>query len=227
MNIESDYVPYNAEPTSLFATVDDRLAAMNLCLACLGRAGVSTPDTSNVDAKMASAEVDRVSYQVQHNGGAGWWFNRENNWTLKPDVNGDIYVPNNVLTAIASKVGTSPIRGITIRNKRLYDTVKHSYDLRKRLGTGSIEMDFVMNLPYEELPPSAKMFIAYRAAFNFSGQQEFDANKLAIVSKTMDEAKIDMDSEESSQQSNNYWEQNPFMSTVEVMVGPSTGRLYR
>lgn len=204
-----------------FTQIDTRLAAINLCLAVLGRAGVADASSPNVDAQMASREVDRVSYQTQHKGGAGWWFNRENSWILKPNQDGMIVLPNNVLSVLVARCGTQPIRGFTYRGDKLYDTVTHSFDLRDRLnqlGSDSLNLDLVLQLPYEELPPSAKMFIAYRAAYNFSGQQEFDANKLQVLQLTMQESQADMEAEENSQQSNNYWEQSGTMNMFADMA---------
>lgn len=210
---------YMPETQFNFSRIDTRLNAMNLCLACLGRAGVANADSTNVDAQMASREIDRVSYISQQNGGQGWWFNRENNWEFTTDINGYIYVPNNVLFMKAARIGTRTVRDYAIRGGRLYDMKNHTFDLRTRLGNDPLKVDLVMQLPYEHLPPSAKMYIAYRAALNFSGQQEFDPNRLQLVDRSVTEAKIDMDREELHQQDHNYYRENSNMQLLEMMAG--------
>lgn len=210
-----------------FVKIDTKLEAINLCLAGLGRSGVATTDTTNVDANMASREIDRVSYGIQNNGGNGWWFNRESNWLFKPnEYTGEISIPNNVLSLITSRIGSTSVRDLTIRGNRVYDLVEHTFDLRIRFGEDNISFDFITLLPFDELPPTAAMAISYGAAASFMAQQEFDQGRMAVISQSAGMYLMQLQMENTGQLQSNYWEQNPMANIFASEVGNDTTLYY-
>lgn len=208
-----------------FRDMSTRLQAINLSLAMLGRTGVPSEDSRDVDAQDASIELDRVSHTFQLNNGHGWWFNREPNWRMVPDANGCIFVPNNTLSMIADGDNMTRNRGLTIRGNRVYDLVNHSFDMRHRTD-GDIYFDFIVNLPFDQLPPSAKMYAAYRAAFNFAGTKEFDAKRLQITQASVQEMYQMVQSEDVSQTKFNLFLDNDTMRGMESMNSAGSGHIF-
>lgn len=143
---------------------DTKLDAVNLCLAGIGREPVPELDTPDLDAAMAINIIDRVAQETQHNGGKGWWFNVEKGWDLHLDEKtGEVKIPN----AAISILDTQPCQrvlgsNLSIRGNRVYDTNRHTYDLR-HLHPTYITFTLIMLLPFEELPMSAKTAISWRA----------------------------------------------------------------
>lgn len=211
-----------------FVRIDTKLEAINLCLAGLGRSGIATTDTTNVDANMASREIDRTSYGLQNNGGNGWWFNKEDDWLLEPNqYNGEIKVPNNVLALIASRCGRQSIRKLAIRGDRIYDLKEHTFDLRVRFGTEKkISFDFVTLLDFDELPPTAAMAVSYAAAMTFMAQQEYDQGRMSVISQSAQTYLMQLQMENAGQQQANYWEQNPMANILAAEVGNDTSLYY-
>lgn len=210
-----------------FTGFDTMLSAITACLSAMGRVGVPTSDSNNIDARMAVAEINRQSFAIQNKGEKGWWFNREMNWEFTPNDKGYIYVPNNTLSMLAARVGTTVTRGLTIRNKQIYDTVEHTYDLRVRFGSEPIKFDLVLILPFIELPPTAQMAIAYKAAAMYAGKQEFDQGREQAVNfPEAERAMFDLEQAESHQSQHNYWEQSGTMGMFEAGINDPIGSNY-
>ena len=127
----------------------------------------------------AKAVLSEVSRAVQKK---GWHFNTEVAFELAPTVSErEIQVPANVL-----KIDTvHPDKGVDVvhRGTRLYDRANHTYEFER-----SVRVDMVVALPFEELPESARYYIAVRAArvfqartvgaeslYRFTAQDETDA----------------------------------------------------
>lgn len=215
------------EKDTNFTGFNTMLAAINNCLSAMGRVGVPTSDSNNIDARMAVAEVERQNFKIQSNGEKGWWFNREYNWEFTPDDNGYIYLPNNTLSMLAARIGNKVTRNLVIRNKRLYDTEKHTYDLRVRFGTEAINFDLIVILPFIELPPTAQIAISYAAAAAYAGKQEFDQGREQAVNypeaaRTM----MQLEQAEVHNSQNNYWEQNGTMLEFESGINDPLGSNY-
>lgn len=208
-----------------FRDVSTRLQSINLSLAMLGRTGVPSEDSTDTDAQDASVSLDRVCYTFQLNNGHGWWFNREPHWRMTPDTDGFIFVPNNILSMIAEGDNFERNRGLTIRGSRIYDLVNHSYDMRHRT-SGDIYFDFIVNLPFNELPPSAKMYASYRAALNFTGTKEFDANRLQITQASVQEMYQMIHSEDVAQTKFNLYLDNDTMRGMESQNAVGAGRTF-
>lgn len=130
-----------------------KLDAVNICLSSMGEPEVNSLDGVAVDAQMAASLIDETSMSVQ---AQGWHWNREV-YKLSPDNNGNIVLPAN--TARIDSVNRSKTVDVVQRGTRLFDVGNNTF-----VFTEPVEVEIYVILPYEELPLSAKQYIAIRAA---------------------------------------------------------------
>lgn len=161
-------------------TPTTELEAVNLMLSVIGESPLSSlTDVGLVDAVLARQVLSEVSRTVQS---TGWHFNTETDYPLTPELfTGFIQVPLNCL-----KVDTTGVdRDVDVvhRGTRLYDRTNHTYAFTK-----SLKATLVLVLPFDELPETARYYIAVRAArvfqartvgsdtlYQFSAKDEQDA----------------------------------------------------
>jgi hypothetical protein len=103
--------------------------------------------------------IDEVSHAVQSE---CWQFNTEKDYPFTPDGDGNIVIPDNVLTIDVHNIyNKDPI----IRDGRLYDKVDHTYEWDE-----AIEADVVWFFDFEDLPEVFKQYITIRAANLYAGR---------------------------------------------------------
>lgn len=132
-----------------------RLQAVNTMLSCIGEPPINALNSQRADSKIAEQILDEVSREIQS---YGWHFNSEYGVTMSPDTSGYIYVSDNIV-----RVDTDPNKytelDIVQRGDRLYDKVSNSY-----VFGGSIEVNQIVMLDFEDLPEPARRYIMIRAA---------------------------------------------------------------
>ncbi|WP_316172973.1 hypothetical protein [Bradyrhizobium sp. SZCCHNRI2049] len=129
-----------------------KLKAVNICLSAMGEPVINSLDDAAIDAQMASDIVDETSESVQT---IGWYWNTETH-TLAPDVTGQIILPDNTI-----RVDPLDIRlgNIVQRGLKLFNT-----DTSTFIFTNPIKLRFSVLLEFDDLPLTAKQFIAIRSA---------------------------------------------------------------
>ncbi|TPI67595.1 phage tail protein [Mesorhizobium sp. B3-1-3] len=171
------------------------LEAINEILATSAESPVSTLEENQViDASLAMNTLRATSVEVQT---IGWNFNREDGVPLTPDQNGEVILPPNVLKVDTS--GESASTNAVQRGQRLYDRGNRTYQF-----TGTVTVDWVLGLDYEELPSTARLFIMIRAArkyqdryfgdqatHSYSAQDELNA-RAAMMQEEIDSADPNM-----------------------------------
>ena len=132
-----------------------RLQAVNTMLSCIGEPPINSLSSQRADSKIAEQILDEVSREIQS---YGWHFNSEYGVTMSPDTSGYIYVSDNIV-----RVDTDPNKytelDIVQRGDRLYDKVSNSY-----VFGGSIEVNQIVMLDFEDIPEPARRYIMIRAA---------------------------------------------------------------
>jgi hypothetical protein len=143
-------------------TPTTELEAINLMLSVIGESPLSSlDDTTVVDAVLARQVLSEVSRTVQT---TGWHFNTEIAFPLLPEVpSSEIPVPPNCLRV--QTVYPDDLTDAVHRGSRLYDRLNHTYQFSKGL-----KVDMVVLLPFDELPETARHYIAVRAARVFQGR---------------------------------------------------------
>lgn len=144
------------------------LEAVNECLENIGQAPVSTLSGAiGVDAQIALNFVRKVTRELQSK---GWYWNIEKNFKLTPTVDGDILLPSNTLSV--DTTGIDRDRDLVQRGRRLYDRDNHRYTFTK-----PVTVELTVGLPFEELPETARRYIALRAARLFQDRVEGQADQ--------------------------------------------------
>lgn len=147
----------------MLLTATTELEAVNECLENIGNAPVSTISGNlGVDTQIALNFVRKVSRELQS---AGWYWNSDYNYPLTPNVDGDIILPQNLL-AIDSD-GDDADRDVVWRGTRLYDRENRTHTF-----TSPIRVKMTRLFAFEELPETARRYIALRAARLFQDRIE-------------------------------------------------------
>lgn len=206
--------------SSSYDMIDTKLQAVNLCMRAIGREGVDSLDSGDLDAEDAAKVIDMVSQRIQYHRGGGRWFNREPNWNLAPDENGEVVLPSNCLVVLQCfALGNRKIP-MTMRNGRLYSTWNHTFDMRGHVNSdGRIRLTLVMMLPFDHLPSSVMQAIAYQAACEFIVNKDPDQIRLATHQQIAQQLLMDIQSEESAQKKTNMFVHNPTQRLFGVMAG--------
>ncbi|ARB10955.1 tail tubular protein A [Pectobacterium phage POP72] len=203
-----------------FDMISTKLDAVNLCMRSIGIAGVDSMDSGDLDAEDASKIIDVVSTRIQYNRGGGWWFNREPNWIITPDTNGEVSLPNNTLSVLQCYAFNDRKVPMTIRAGKLYSTWNHTFDMRSHVNRdGAIRLTLAVMLPFEHLPPSAMQAIAYQSAAEFISSKGADSTKMATNMQLAQQAIMDLQTEQSMQKRTNMFVHNPTQQAFGIGAG--------
>lgn len=138
------------------------LDAVNLMLQVIGESPLSSLSDSTVVYSVTAQQIlNEVSRAVQTR---GWHFNIEKSFPLLPNLTTkEILVPLNCLRVdtVVPDDGVDAVH----RGTRLYDRQNHTYQFNKGL-----KVDMVVFLPFEELPETARYYIAVKAARVFQAR---------------------------------------------------------
>lgn len=143
-----------------------KTTAVNIILSNIGQAPLTSLNTSNPLAQLASGMIDEVSHSLQSE---GWVFNTEQDVKFYPDsTTKHIEIPTNVLSL--DRTEWSVIEPVIRR--RPADTVQKLYD--KRNHTFEFEdtqyLKVIYYFDFEDLPEVFKQYIAIRAANLFANR---------------------------------------------------------
>lgn len=215
---ESDVTSLMSE--AAFNIIDSKLEAVNVCMRAIGREGVDSLESGDLDAEDANKIIDIVSQRFQYNQGNGWWFNREPNWNLTPDSNGEVNLPNNALAVLQCYGLNDKKIPMTMRAGKLYSTWNHTFDLRSHVNRdGNIRLTLVMMLPFEHLPTSVMQAITYQAACEFIVSKDADKTKLQTHQVIASQLLTSVQAEQSAQKRLNMLVHNPTQAQFGVMAG--------
>jgi hypothetical protein len=136
------------------------LEAVNMCLAAIGESPVNTlSNTGLADVASARAKLLEFSRTVQS---TGWAFNTEEQFPLSRAADGTITAPLSALKVSIDRTVSSA--QVALRGSKLYDKANHTY-----LFTSDLKATVVLFLDWDELPQTARQYIAVCAARSFQG----------------------------------------------------------
>jgi hypothetical protein len=201
-----------------------RLDAINSCLAGVGLQPVASEDDTDLDAATASATIDRVTNELL---GAGWWFNREDNWKLAPEPStGEIPLAANVMQI--EPTGTNKYCKLVIRSRKVYDMTAHTFNLVNTAedfgDEGYLSFTFIVSLSFEDIPPLAKAAITTKARRLFAQDTEVDATRWNFQIRDDAEAMKLLHIEEARSRKGNYLKDNPTAATNIQIIGGYNSR---
>lgn len=144
-------------------TPTTELEAVNECLENIGQAPVSTISGDlGVDAQIALNFVRKVNRELQSK---GWHWNTEKNYPLTPNGDRDILLPSSTLAVDTD--GDDRDRDLVQRGVRLWDRDEHTFRFDK-----PVRVRITFALPFEEIPETARRYIAMRSARIFQNRVE-------------------------------------------------------
>lgn len=136
------------------------LEAVNMCLAAIGESPVNTLiSTGLADVASARAKLTEFSRTIQS---TGWAFNTELNYPLMRGSDGTITAPLNTLSISTDANVTDAL--ISQRGQNIYDKKNHTY-----IFTNDLKVNIILFLDWDELPQTARQYIAISAARSFQG----------------------------------------------------------
>lgn len=150
-----------------------RAQIINHMLRTLGEGGVNDAMSLHPTVQLCNATLDVVSSEVQ---GRGWWFNKEFNLNLMPDNHGEVIVPPDALDMTirgVQNMGPDDKTRLVRRDNRIYDNVKHTYELGH-----AVTVDVTMLLAIDDLPSAAQSYIQHKAAETVFLDEDGDVQKL-------------------------------------------------
>ena len=127
---------------------------------------------ANPDVAIALNTLREVSREVQSE---GWTFNKEFDYTLTPNSNNEIVIPDNMLQVdlnISSKRSGNRQFDSVNRGGKLYDRIKHTY----KWTAANVKADILWYFEWENIPDPIQAFIVARAAAIFSSRTMGDTN---------------------------------------------------
>lgn len=145
-----------------------RLDVVNDMLAGLGELPVNALDEGHPMVPTAIRVLDIANAREQTK---GWWFNRELT-DLVPDTDGFIYLPNDTLKVAPQSRTVNVVQ----RGRRLYKPYDTSAS-NKYVFDKTMRMWLVREVPFDDLPASASMFISYSSQIDFMKSYEADPQK--------------------------------------------------
>ena len=131
------------------------LEAINTMLSTIGESPVNAvEDTGNVDVVIARQILQTVSREVQ---ARGWHFNTEKNYTITPDSEGYLVLPNTILKV--DTVYPDSSKDVVVRGSKLYDRKNHTYVFKD-----AVKVEMTVLLTFDELPEVARNYVTIRAS---------------------------------------------------------------
>ena len=156
------------------------LDAVNMMLAAIGSApvntlaGVVSPDVAIARQLLTDARRKMLL--------RGWAFNTQRGVTIAPDDTGRIPVDTNILRIDLSPVhsgSTDPVQ----RGAWLFDRTSNSFTF-----SGSIVVDLLLDLPWDDLPEVARAYTAASAAEMLAHSTAADPQRVAGAQRATYEA---------------------------------------
>lgn len=151
-------------PIILPPDLTDRTKAVNVLLQAIAEAPISDLETTeSVEVAGADALLSEITNTVLSE---GWHFNREEEWPLSPDINGNIILPTNCLWVGRAywRANGADIK-VVERGRKLYNRQDRTYEF-----DSPVCVDMVLLLAWEEVPEYARRYITMRAAKQFQGR---------------------------------------------------------
>jgi hypothetical protein len=139
-------------------TQTTELGAVNMMLASIGERPVNNlSDSQRFDVARAVSTLNEINVIVQTR---GWWYNEEKEVVLTPNDEEEYIIDPNSIKVDPSDTS---IRNFVKRGSRLYNKDTHTFTGN----TDTLKVDLICLLPFEDLPETARMYIARRAGVVF------------------------------------------------------------
>lgn len=136
-----------------------KLEAVNTLLTSIGEDPLNALGLGLEDQTVAEAILDEVTRKTLIR---GWSWNTEYNFKLTRQQDQTITVPLNYLS-----IDFQDTQRYTLRGRKVYDRIAHSYALASDITAGSI----IIGLDWDEIPEVARQYITYSGGRVFQQRQ--------------------------------------------------------
>lgn len=138
-----------------------KLEAINTMLSCIGHNSINTLEGQKsafitTAENILNSETKRLQLQ-------SYDFNTEECYPLKPDVDGYIRIPENVVSIAYPQ---DYLNRYTERKGKLYDKFDHTFIIKHPINVG-----IVFALDFEELPEVVRYYITILSAYKFTKRE--------------------------------------------------------
>lgn len=155
---------------------DAELLAVNEVLGSIGQSPVTTIEFNNPEVFLVYQLLQQALTDTLSE---GWSFNKDKGFTLIPQDDGTILVPNEVLSIDGSGEDINRTTKIINRGGLLYDKVSQSYTF-----TDSVKVDITWSLPLEEVPIPVRRYVTARAAGRAASELVNNTELYKLLSQT-------------------------------------------
>jgi hypothetical protein len=152
------------------------LAAVNQIIGAVGQAPVTSLNSPNPEISIARSTLQDVNREIQ---AEGWAFNSEKEYPFVLDVNGEVPLPDNVLSISLSRLPENMNIEVTRRNGKLYNKLDHTYvwdQIRSPL-----KCDVVWLFELEDVPQPVIDYIVSRASVIACGRLLGDTDQYKLL----------------------------------------------
>lgn len=162
------------------------LEAINDMLSLISESPVASLEEASqvADAQVAMQLLRRESRTVQ---AKGWDWNREEAQRFAPNIDKEIVLPPNTVKVDA----TDPSIDLVYRNGKLWDRINKTFTFES-----AVILDCVFLLPFDELPETARHYIAMSAGRKFENRLIGDGGAHQINQTDVIQAWADLTQEE-------------------------------
>jgi len=159
----------------------DELEAVNMALRNIGESPVSTllGATGDIFVTGAQSQLLSTSREIQ---GKEWNFNRDYDYSMAPDVSGNI----NLTADMISVESSYKTDDYVMRKGKLYNRYAQSFTF-----DAAVKVNVKWEFTFEELPQWIRQYIAVRAARKFSEQQMGDVTNSQLTADDESDAKVE------------------------------------
>tara|TARA_Y100000768_G_C23982031_1_gene686441 strand:+ start:114 stop:719 length:606 start_codon:yes stop_codon:yes gene_type:complete len=152
------------------------LDAVNQMLSCIGGAAVVNLDTDNPEVFTAQSILEETTRNVL---AEGWNFNTELEYPFPKQQNGEIGVPDNLISFTLSFYKHAADRDLIVeRGKKFYNKKDHTYKF-----TETICADVVWYFPFEECPQPIKEYITARASRIYASRLVTSEEQVQLIAQ--------------------------------------------
>jgi hypothetical protein len=152
------------------------LAAVNQIIGAVGQAPVTSLNSPNPEIAIARSTLQDVNREIQ---AEGWAFNSEKEYPFVLDTNGELPLPDNVLSIALSRLPENLNIEVTRRNGKLYNKLDHTFvwDQIK----SPLKCDVVWLYDLEDVPQPVADYIIARASVVSCGRLLGDTEQYRLL----------------------------------------------
>jgi len=159
-----------------------KLQAVNIMLGNIGEAPVASLTNSDGDA-FASMAINVLDETVLALCLEDWDFNKDIDYPLTPDINGEIAITDSILSVDSSY--RSAHLDVRVEQDKLYNKCDHTF-----VFDGTVYCEIQWDKTYDELPQYMRYYATVRAARLFAGRQLGDVTSDQLTADDEFNAKV-------------------------------------